>query len=65
MGVAALAEPEALAIHLEDVDVAGRPVEEPIDSGLIGQAGTALYPVRHEIPVLLQEEAIPLDQIGE
>ena len=43
---------------------AGRPVDQPIDGGLIGQAGKAIYPIRDDIPILLQEEAILLESIG-
>ena len=41
-------------------DRAGNPVTEKIEGGLIRQDGQFLYPVRHEIPVMLVEESIPL-----
>ena len=42
---------------------AGRPVEQPIDGGLVRSDKTLLYPVLDGIPVLLADEAIPLTQI--
>lgn len=43
----------------------GRKVVEPIQTGLIRKDGRYLYPVRDDIPVMLLEEAIPLDQLKE
>ena len=43
---------------------AGRPVEQPIEGGLLRADKTLLYPVVDDIPVLLADEAIPLAQIG-
>ncbi len=43
---------------------AGRPVEKPLEAGLIRADKTLLYPVVDDIPVLLADEAIPLTQIG-
>jgi uncharacterized protein YbaR (Trm112 family) len=40
---------------------AGRRVEKPIDGGLIRAAGDVLYPIVDQIPVMLAEEAIPLN----
>lgn len=42
---------------------AGRQVTEKLDEGLLRQDGKFLYPVRHEIPVMLVDEAIPLDGV--
>ncbi len=42
-------------------NVGGEPVTEAIEAGLVAQEGNLLYPVRDDIPVLLTEEAIPLD----
>jgi uncharacterized protein YbaR (Trm112 family) len=42
---------------------AGDAVTRRIDGGLINQSSTILYPVRGEIPCLLVDEAIPLDQL--
>jgi|JRYL01.1.fsa_nt_gb uncharacterized protein YbaR (Trm112 family) len=39
---------------------AGQPVAEAIDGGLVVADGSALYPVRQGIPILLSGEAIPL-----
>ena len=43
---------------------AGRPVEQPIEGGLLRADKTLLYPVVDDIPVLLADEAILLAQIG-
>ena len=42
----------------------GEPVAEAIDGGLIRQDGKYLYPVREDIPIMLIDEAIPLDQVN-
>lgn len=39
---------------------AGKPVSDPIDSGLVREDRKFLYPIRGNIPVLLINEAIPL-----
>jgi uncharacterized protein len=39
---------------------AGKPITDPIESGLLRQDRKFLYPVRNSIPVLLIDEAIPL-----
>jgi uncharacterized protein len=38
----------------------GQPVQQAIDAGLVRSDGRFLYPVRHDIPVMLIDEAIPL-----
>jgi uncharacterized protein len=38
----------------------GRPVTQQLDGGLVRQDRKVLYPIRHRLPVLLLEEAIPL-----
>ena len=43
---------------------AGTKLEETIDSGLIRQDGKFLYPVRDDIPIMLMDDAIPMDQVG-
>jgi len=43
---------------------AGHRVEKPIDDGLIRADGQVLYPIVDEIPALLAEEAIAVDQLG-
>ena len=40
---------------------AGQPVQEPLDGGLVRADGRFLYPVRHDIPIMLIDEAIPLE----
>ena len=42
---------------------AGQPVTEKLDGGLIRADRKVLYPIREDIPVMLIEEGIPLDQI--
>jgi uncharacterized protein YbaR (Trm112 family) len=39
---------------------AGQPVKEKIDGGLVRRDGSFLYPIRQNIPVMLIDEAIPL-----
>ncbi|MBI4662308.1 MAG: Trm112 family protein [Verrucomicrobia bacterium] len=39
---------------------AGQPVAERIDGGLIRSDKKFLYPIRHDIPIMLIDEAIPL-----
>jgi len=41
----------------------GQSVEEPLESGLVREDGTLLYPILDGIPVMLIEEAIPLGQL--
>lgn len=43
---------------------AGRPVERPIEGGLLRADETLLYPIVDDIPVLLPDEAISLAQLG-
>jgi uncharacterized protein YbaR (Trm112 family) len=40
---------------------AGKVLEEKMDAGLVRADGKLLYPIRHNIPILLVDEAIPLD----
>lgn len=42
---------------------AGDAVTEPIREGLVREDGALFYPVRDGIPVLLVDEAIPLESI--
>jgi len=39
---------------------AGQLVQERIEGGLIRADGKFLYPIRHDIPVMLVDEGIPL-----
>lgn len=41
----------------------GDKVGEPIDGGLVREDGKYLYPIREGIPIMLIEEAIPLESI--
>jgi uncharacterized protein YbaR (Trm112 family) len=40
----------------------GNVVGEPIQGGLVREDGDVLYPIRDEIPIMLVDEAIPLDR---
>jgi uncharacterized protein YbaR (Trm112 family) len=40
-----------------------QPVLEPLDGGLIRQDNAILYPIIRDIPVLLADEGIPLEQV--
>jgi uncharacterized protein YbaR (Trm112 family) len=39
---------------------AGQTVKENLDGGLVREDGKFLYPIRHDIPIMLIDEAIPL-----
>ena len=41
----------------------GQAVEKPVQGGLVRQDKTVLYPIFDNIPVLLADDAVPLDQI--
>jgi uncharacterized protein len=62
-----LAEPDILtrlnsAIESGSVvNQGGQEVREPIEEGLVREDGKVLYPVREDIPIMLIDEAIPLD----
>jgi uncharacterized protein len=43
---------------------AGQRLETPIDGGLVRAAGDLLYPIADQIPVMLSDEAIPLEDTG-
>lgn len=42
----------------------GNVVDAPIDGGLIREDGQYLYPIREDIPIMLIDEAIPMEQLG-
>ena len=42
----------------------GDVVEETVDGGLVREDRKYLYPIREDIPVMLVDEAIPLEQLG-
>ena len=44
---------------------AGDKVTEPIDGGLVRADGRYLYAIREDIPIMLVEQAIPLEDIGD
>jgi uncharacterized protein YbaR (Trm112 family) len=46
-------------------NAAGRPVAESLQGGLVRKDRALLYPIVDDIPVLLAEEAITLDQLDE
>ncbi|MGD8319969.1 MAG: hypothetical protein PVJ02_05930 [Gemmatimonadota bacterium] len=39
----------------------GELVSEPVQEGLVREDGLFLYPVRDDIPIMLIDEAIPLE----
>jgi uncharacterized protein YbaR (Trm112 family) len=43
----------------------GQPVESPVEGGLLCKDEGLLYPILDGIPVLLADEAIPLNQLGQ
>lgn len=44
-------------------NLGGRTIEEPLQGGLVRTDKTLLYPIVDEIPVLLADEAIPLQKL--
>jgi uncharacterized protein YbaR (Trm112 family) len=46
------------------VNRGGEPVVDRLDEGLLREDGRLLYPVREDIPIMLIDEAIELDQLG-
>ena len=42
----------------------GQAVTEAIDGGLLREDGQFLYPIRDDIPIMLIDEAIPMEQFG-
>jgi uncharacterized protein YbaR (Trm112 family) len=43
----------------------GKTVEEKIDGGLLREDRKYLYPIRDSIPIMLEDEAIPFDQLDD
>jgi len=44
-------------------NLAGKRLEETIDGGLVREDGALLYPIIDDIPVLLRDDAISLDEL--
>ncbi len=42
---------------------AGTVIEGRIDGGLVREDGAYMYPIRDDIPIMLIDEAIPLEQL--
>ena len=42
----------------------GKPVRSPLEGGLLREDQQYLYPIRKNVPVMLVEEAIPLEQLS-
>ncbi len=45
------------------INRAGKSVTEQIDGGLIREDGQYLYPIRDDIPIMLIDEALALDEM--
>lgn len=45
-------------------NAAGEKVEQLIEAGLVREDGAVLYPIFDQIPVMLEDQAIPLEQGG-
>ncbi|HYW79538.1 MAG TPA: Trm112 family protein [Thermoguttaceae bacterium] len=45
-------------------NLGGRTIDEPLQAGLVRQDKVLLYPIVDDIPVLLADEAIPLQQFA-
>ena len=43
---------------------AGAAIEQKIDGGLVRADGARLYAIRDDIPIMLIDESIPLDQLA-
>jgi uncharacterized protein len=41
---------------------AGQPSTEKIDGGLLRKDGKFVYPIREDIPIMLIDEALPMEQ---
>ena len=42
-----------------------RPVCQPVDQALINEDQSLLFPIRDDIPTLIADEAIPLEQLSD
>ena len=43
---------------------AGDTIEEKVDAGLVREDKAYMYPIRDDIPIMLIDEAIPLEQLA-
>ncbi len=43
---------------------AGETVEEKLDGGLVREDKAYMYPIRDDIPIMLIDEAIPMEQLA-
>lgn len=46
-------------------NLGGHRLDQPLDAGLVREAGDVLYPVINAIPVMLPDEAVELSQVRE
>lgn len=63
---------EALVRRLNDAIAAGKlvnrsghKVERPLDGALLREGGDLAYPIVDQIPVMLYDEAIAIEQLGQ
>ncbi len=42
----------------------GQPVREKIDAGLVRRDQRFIYPIRGDIPIMLMDEALPMEQFA-
>ncbi len=42
----------------------GQPVSEKIDAGLVRHDQRFIYPIRGDIPIMLMDEALPMEQFA-
>jgi uncharacterized protein YbaR (Trm112 family) len=47
------------------INCAGQILQNPLDGGLVREDGALLYPIIDDIPVLLRDDAILLEQLGD
>jgi uncharacterized protein YbaR (Trm112 family) len=60
-GASVIAQLNRLAAQGQLSNRVGRPLEGPIDGGLIREDGKLLFPIIDGIPVMLVDEAIPME----
>ncbi len=57
----ALVEKVNLGISKKEIiNISGKIVNQPVESGLVSEDGTYYYPVRNGIPILLTTESISI-----